>query len=72
MPELETVSSSTATYDSEKVLTPLMNTIKANPNILEDQQKIIELLTKNIQMISDRLFTTEEEPKDLKKLTYIQ
>ena len=72
VPELEAVSSSTATYDSEKVLTPLMNTIKANPNILEDQQKIIELLTKNIQMISDRLFTTEEEPQDLKKLTYIQ
>lgn len=71
IPELEAVSSKTATYDSEHVLTPLMNTIKANPNILQDNNKTIELLTKNIQMITERLYATEET-QDLNTLTYIQ
>jgi hypothetical protein len=71
VPELEAISSLTATYDSEFVIKKVMNTFKANPNILDDQQKTIQLLTENLRMLTERICTTEP-PQSLNKLTYIQ
>lgn len=72
VPELEAISSKTATYDSEYVIKQTMNTIKRKPTILQDHDTAIDLLTKNLQVISQRLFTTDEDKtQDLNNPYYI-
>ena len=56
-------------HNQKKISDRAYNLLKP---VVKGQPTLLDYDIKNIQMISDRLFTTEEEPQDLKKLTYIQ
>lgn len=53
--ELEAVNNKTAIKDTDKVLTPFMNALRENPNILEELTQNIVLNTKMLRAMQDEI-----------------
>lgn len=73
--EVETVHAPTATHDMDVVVAPLMNTLRSNPNILNDLMETIRGLTDaqktQIEIQNNQMESQKESFEQIRSLAYL-